>query len=556
MALPPWRGGARGSDRRKPRRLPLATPDGCSGGGGRRVTTAAAARRPPSRGWGGGGAARWVVPRAAAAGPADGSTAGSTATVVAGASGDGEGGVESLLAKIPFKRVAIWAAFFGSLVALRSFLSVILMAFILGYIGQTVVRWGGRVSGGRLPRRSIVAAYYALIVSLIGAFSIMTVPTVIRESQYFIRTMQSENPYVFVADGIRRMLGDELAGKLESAVLIVLNPPQLDETASPAGRLTAGGGGSGLGAGGGTGGTAGAAAAVAGTLEPPSSTFYSTSPKEREARRLLRTVPVPVDPPVVDASAWTEARSRRLGILLQLSIRGYVTKGASLLTRLVGQSTKTAFKGIVAILFSAIFLWDLPRIAAGVRSLRRSRARSVYLELAPRLGDFADVLGKSFEAQTMIALVNTSLTSLGLVLLGIPGVGFLSLVTLLCSFIPVAGVFVSTFPMLVLALSDCGLAKSGAVLLMVAGVHVVEAYVLNPQIYSAHLHLHPILVLVVLYVAEHMYGVPGLLLAVPVTVFLLRQLAVPGSTPAKRMPSGEAAAEAGEVQDVDAKEVL
>lgn len=295
---------------------------------------------------------------------------------------------------------------------------------------------------------------------------------------------------------------------------------------------------------------------MAGALDPPSSTFYSTSAKEREARRLLRTVPVPVEPPVVDASAWTEARSRRLGILLQLSIRGYVTKGATLLTRLVGQSTKTAFKGIVAILFSAVFLWDLPRIAAGVRSLRRSRARSVYLELAPRLGDFADVLGKSFEAQTMIALVNTSLTSLGLVLLGIPGVGFLSLVTLLCSFIPVAGVFVSTFPMLVLALSDCGLAKSGGVLLMVAGVHVVEAYVLNPQIYSAHLHLHPILVLVVLYVAEHMYGVPGLLLAVPVTVFLLRQLAVPGSMPAERMPAGEAAATVGDVQDVEAKEVL
>lgn len=516
-----------------------------------------------------GAARRAATPRAAAAGPADGSAAGvprppsgtpagtAAAVELAGATatepGDGIDGVESLLAKIPLKRVAIWAAFFGALVALRSFLSVILMAFILGYIGQTVVRWAGRVSAGRLPRRSVVAAYYALIVSLIGAFSIMTVPTVIRESQYFIRTMQSENPYVFVADGIRRMLGDELAGKLESAVIIVLNPPQLDETAAPAGRLSGGGGGGG-GAGGSTSGAGGAAAAVAGALDPPSSTFYSTSAKEREARRLLRTVPVPVEPPVVDASAWTEARSRRLGILLQLSIRGYVTKGATLLTRLVGQSTKTAFKGLVAILFSAIFLWDLPRIAAGVRSLQRSRARSVYLELAPRLGDFADVLGKSFEAQTMIALVNTSLTSLGLVLLGIPGVGFLSLVTLLCSFIPVAGVFVSTFPMLVLALSDCGLVKCGGVLLMVAGVHVVEAYVLNPQIYSAHLHLHPILVLVVLYVAEHMYGVPGLLLAVPVTVFLLRQLAVPGSTPVKRMHAGEAAAAVGDVQDVETTE--
>jgi len=508
----------------------------------RPAAAAAAARRHPRVGRPPGGAPTVATPRAsagAAAGPS-GSNAGGPAD---------EENVETLLAKIPLKRVAIWAAFFGALVALRSFLSVILMAFILGYIGQTVVRWAGRVSSGRLPRRSVVAAYYALIVSLIGAFSIMTVPTVIRESQYFIRTMQSENPYVFVADGIRRSLGDELAGKLESAVIIALNPPQLDETAAAAGgRLPAGGGLGPAAAASGSSSAAASAAAAAAAGEAPSSTFYSTSAKEREARRLLRTVP---DAPAVDASAWTPERSRRLGILLQLSIRGYVTKAASVLTRLVGQSTKTAFKGLVAILFSAIFLWDLPRIAQGVKSLRKSRARTAYLELAPRLGDFADVLGKSFEAQTMIALVNTSLTTLGLMLLGIPGIGFLSLVTLLCSFIPVAGVFVSTFPMLVLALSDCGLAKSGGVLLMVAGVHVVEAYVLNPQIYSAHLHLHPILVLVVLYVAEHMYGVPGLLLAVPVTVFLLRQLDMPGAKPVKQLPAGEAA----DAQDVEGEQV-
>ena len=48
---------------------------------------------------------------------------------------------------------------------------------------------------------------------------------------------------------------------------------------------------------------------------------------------------------------------------------------------------------------------------------------------------------------------------------------------------------------------------------MVTGVHFVEAYGLNPAIYSAHLKLHPLLVLTVLVVAEHSLGVWGLLLA-------------------------------------------
>ena len=51
------------------------------------------------------------------------------------------------------------------------------------------------------------------------------------------------------------------------------------------------------------------------------------------------------------------------------------------------------------------------------------------------------------------------------------------------------------------------------VVLMVTLIHFIEAYGLNPAIYSAHLKLHPLLVLTVLVVAEHSLGVWGLLLA-------------------------------------------
>ncbi len=50
-------------------------------------------------------------------------------------------------------------------------------------------------------------------------------------------------------------------------------------------------------------------------------------------------------------------------------------------------------------------------------------------------------------------------------------------------------------------------------IVMVIGIHMIEAYGLNPAIYSAHLKLHPLLVLTVLVVAEHSLGVWGLLLA-------------------------------------------
>jgi predicted PurR-regulated permease PerM len=94
--------------------------------------------------------------------------------------------------------------------------------------------------------------------------------------------------------------------------------------------------------------------------------------------------------------------------------------------------------------------------------------------LSPQVTAFAKLVGQSFEVQSIIALVNTILTTLGLILLKIPGYGFLSLVVLITSFIPVFGVFLSTFPMALVALSEYGVRKLLDVILMVIGIHVVE----------------------------------------------------------------------------------
>ncbi|CAN0407067.1 unnamed protein product, partial [Phaeothamnion confervicola] len=105
---------------------------------------------------------------------------------------------------------------------------------------------------------------------------------------------------------------------------------------------------------------------------------------------------------------------------------------------------------------------------------------------------FARLVGQSFEVQLLIALCNTVLTTAGLLFLGLRGAWVLSFMAsflfwgeeevFVCSFVPVAGVFLSTLPMAVAALSEYGVSKVFSVLLMVLGVHAVEAYLLNPQV--------------------------------------------------------------------------
>jgi predicted PurR-regulated permease PerM len=58
--------------------------------------------------------------------------------------------------------------------------------------------------------------------------------------------------------------------------------------------------------------------------------------------------------------------------------------------------------------------------------------------------------------------------------LAIPGVGLLSLFVFVCSFIPIAGVIISTTPIAFVALTEYGFVKLALVLLMVVGVHFVE----------------------------------------------------------------------------------
>jgi cytochrome c oxidase subunit IV len=202
-------------------------------------------------------------------------------------------------------------------------------------------------------------------------------------------------------------------------------------------------------------------------------------------------------------------------------LRSYTETAITVTSALVSSVSRFALQVGVSLVLAFMVVWDVDAIAAGVRSLENSRLAAVYAEVAPPLSVFGQLFGKALQAQARIALVNTGLTAAGMAALAIPGAGLLSLFVFLCSFIPIAGCFISTVPIAFVALTEYGFIKLALVVLMVTCIHIIEAYGLNPAIYSAHLKLHPLLVLAVLVVAEHSLGVWGLLLAVPATVFVL-----------------------------------
>lgn len=158
-------------------------------------------------------------------------------------------------------------------------------------------------------------------------------------------------------------------------------------------------------------------------------------------------------------AAWTPDRAAYLGTVLQRLLRGYTDTAVSVTSALVSSVSRFAVQVAVSLVLSFMVVWDLPAIAAGVRSLETSRLAPVYAEVAPSLTVFGRLFGKALQAQARIALVNTGLTAAGMWALAIPGLGLLSLFVFLCSFIPIAGCFISTVPIAFVALTEYGFLK-------------------------------------------------------------------------------------------------
>jgi predicted PurR-regulated permease PerM len=181
-----------------------------------------------------------------------------------------------------------------------------------------------------------------------------------------------------------------------------------------------------------------------------------------------------------------------------------------------------AFHFILSIILSFVLIWDLPATKARMARFAQGRTADIYREIAPGLSAFGVMLGRAFEAQSVVAIVNAVLSSIVFVLLGLPSIALLAMIVFACSYIPVLGMILSTLPAAFLALRVGGISHVLWLILAIVVIHAIEAYMLNPLIYGRHLRLHPLAVLVILLVAEHLFGVWGLLLGVPIAAFVLK----------------------------------
>lgn len=390
------------------------------------------------------------------------------------------------------RRVVIWVILFALLWLLRDFFGLVFLSFVLAFVAAPAADFGRRRL--RLPHGVALALVYVLFLLLLASFVRFVAPSVAFEVNRMIgnlpdtelRLIETKNRLVEKYPTLRQPLIGFLRSALPDDLVAEVDRELLQERT----RL--------------------------GLSEQHIADAGSAAPAGRLA----------------------EYFNRRDQLYLNALVTGLFERMREHAPAVINMLYRATATTLLALLFSFLILIDLKRIKRGIARLQTSRIGDFYDEAAQPVVRFGVLLGRAIEAQALIACVNTVLTLIGLLLLGIPLIAMLSVIVFVCSFVPVLGVFISTTPIVLVALNAGGLSLSIAAVGLIIVIHAFEAYVLNPLIYGRHLKLNPVLTLIILYVGYHAFGLWGMLLGVPVARYFIHDvLGVPFRERVRPAPS-------------------
>lgn len=205
----------------------------------------------------------------------------------------------------------------------------------------------------------------------------------------------------------------------------------------------------------------------------------------------------------------------------------FSTEGINYIILSISNISKLGINILIALILSIFFLLEKDKILEFTHKFKQSKIAGICSELEFFWGKFTSSFGKVIEAQITIATVNGILSTIGLWIIGFPHLLGFGMMVLLLGLIPVAGVIISLIPLSIVAFNIGGLAYIAYVLIMIALLHAFEAYILNPKLMSSKTKLPIFYTLSILIVSEHIAGVLGLIIGIPIFMFILDVIEVP-----------------------------
>ncbi|WP_088809111.1 MULTISPECIES: AI-2E family transporter [Listeria] len=213
-------------------------------------------------------------------------------------------------------------------------------------------------------------------------------------------------------------------------------------------------------------------------------------------------------------------------LLKQSNIQKYLEASVEFVIASLSGIGAIGMSFFLALILSLFFSLEKERVTQFTSQFFTSKIGFIFKDFAYFGSKFVSTFGVVLEAQLLIALVNTFITTIALYLMGFPQLLSLSIMVFVLGMIPVAGVIISCIPLSIIAYSIGGFTDVFYILLTVVIVHAIETYILNPKLMSSKTDLPVFYTFIVLIFSEAFFGVWGLIVGIPVFVFILDLLDV------------------------------
>jgi AI-2 transport protein TqsA len=218
---------------------------------------------------------------------------------------------------------------------------------------------------------------------------------------------------------------------------------------------------------------------------------------------------------------WAQAKLEQWGIAHDRFFF-FETFNFNRLANIILSSLGTFLSFLTKLLLILVFLFFM---LAGRGKLKQKVAASLDADRAQSVANLLEVIDQEIQKylviKTLVSLISGSILALILVLFGVDFALMFGLMAFLLNYIPSIGSIVAIFiPTLYTALQFGSLWRALWVWLLLVATDFLIANVLEPKIMGQSLGLSPLAVLFSLFFWGWLWGIPGMILAVPILATL------------------------------------
>jgi len=216
---------------------------------------------------------------------------------------------------------------------------------------------------------------------------------------------------------------------------------------------------------------------------------------------------------------------------VQDNIVSAITKAVKVVAGKLTEIYKGVIYFIFALVINLVFYHNPRKIEVLFTRRPNSLMTFLFTFALVRVRIFYYYFKKVMGGQIIISIVNTMISSIIIVGLDMPHRVLLMLTVFFCGLFPIVGNLVSNTLLTLTALISIGPWAAIICLGLLVGIHKLE-YFLNSKIIGEIVHLPMVVMLTCLIVSEVLLGILGLMLAIPVMLFIRHEFEhIPGIMP-------------------------